>query len=220
MKNVLIAAVVSVILSGQAFATDTPPVEPSPPVTKVNNANANKNLNNNVNSNRTVNNNDSSAKAVSDSRSNAESDATVISDVNVGGDNHYQVRQAPSVAQGSFAIQGCGAAGNAGGSNTHGSAFMGFGFTPAECYAFLLAQSYQAVGERKAACEILNSTKTAQRAAKRGVKLPDCNAIREVIVVEFQKVDPPKDVMPPAYTYSREEIDAKINRAFKKGVSK
>lgn len=112
---------------------------------------------------------------------NGNSDNEQSTDVSVEGDTYQQVRQAPSIAQGSFAIQGCGAAGNVGGTNSHGAAFLGLGFTPAECYAFLLAQAYQAVGETQTACEVLNSTKAAKRAEKRGVKLADCTP---VVVVE------------------------------------
>lgn len=116
---------------------------------------------------------------------NGNSDNTQATDVNVEGDTYEQVRQAPAVAQGSFAIQGCGAAGNVGGSNTHGAAFLGVGFTPAECYAFLLAQSYQAVGQTEAACLVLNSTKAARRAAKRGVALPSCAPGEPLLTTRF-----------------------------------
>lgn len=95
---------------------------------------------------------------------------------------YRQVRQAPSIGQGSFAISGCGVAGNIGGSNTSGAAFLGLGWTPAQCYDFMLAQAYQAVGETKAACEVLNKSKAGQRAARRGIKLPDCEP--QYVVVE------------------------------------
>lgn len=85
-------------------------------------------------------------------------------------------RQAPAVGQGSFAIQGCGVGGNAGGSNTNGAAFLGITFTPAQCYDFMLAQAYQAAGAYRAACEVLNTSKAGRRAKKRGVELPVCYA--------------------------------------------
>jgi hypothetical protein len=84
-------------------------------------------------------------------------------------------RQAPSVAQGSIAIAGCGAGGNAGGSNTGGAAFLGFSWVTPECHGWTLAQTYAAIGDVKAACEVANSQKAARRAAKRGATLPDCN---------------------------------------------
>jgi len=99
--------------------------------------------------------------------------------------NTEAVRQAPSVGQGSFAIVGCGAAGNAGGSNSHGSAFLGFGFTPAECYKYMTAASYQAIGEYDTACLILNTTKAAKRAAKDGVVLPNCKRPAPVVETEY-----------------------------------
>lgn len=83
-------------------------------------------------------------------------------------------RSAPAAVQGSIAISGCSVGGNAGGSNVGGAGFLGLAFTPPECYAFALAQAYQAVGEQKTACLVLNSTNAAKRAVKRGVTLPSC----------------------------------------------
>lgn len=84
-------------------------------------------------------------------------------------------RQAPAVAQGSIALAGCGAGGNAGGSNTHGAAFLGLAWVTRECHGWTLAQTYAALGYIKAACEVANSQKAARRAQKRGATLPDCN---------------------------------------------
>ena len=86
-----------------------------------------------------------------------------------------QPRQVPATAQGSFAIQGCGVAGNLGGANSHGAGFLGFGFTPSECYRFMLAQAYQAIGQSQTACEVLAHTDTAKAAVKDGLALPDCH---------------------------------------------
>lgn len=88
--------------------------------------------------------------------------------------NDYTPRQAPGVAQGSLAIVGCGAGVNGGGSNTHGSAFLGIAWTPADCMALQLAQAYQALGHERAACQVLNSTKAARRAQRRGLEPPAC----------------------------------------------
>lgn len=119
---------------------------------------------------------------------------------------YRQVRQAPSVGQGSFAISGCGVAGNVGGSNSGGAAFLGFGWTPAQCYDFMLAQAYQAVGETKAACEVLNNSKAGRRAKRRGVELPDCEP--QYIVVE---VPAEVDLSP----YATKEA---LNRAFERSL--
>lgn len=89
--------------------------------------------------------------------------------------NFSSPRQAPSIGQGSFAIQGCGVAGNAGGSQSSGAAFLGFAFTPQQCYDFMLAQAYASVGAERAACEVLNKSKAGRRAEKRGVVLPICS---------------------------------------------
>lgn len=102
--------------------------------------------------------------------------------------NVVEQSSAPSVSQGSFAIAGCALAGNAGGSKLSGSAFLGFAFTPKECYKYLTAQAYQAVGQYEAACQILNTTRTAKDAAKEGVKLPDC-VYQKPIVTEPSQTD-------------------------------
>jgi len=110
---------------------------------------------------------------------------------NVQNTVYEQVRQAPSVAQGSFAISGCGVAGNVGGSNSHGAAFLGVGFTTDECYLFIQAQAYQAVGQTKAACEVLNHTKAAERLVKKGMMLPLCEQPAPVVVTEKAPASPP-----------------------------
>ena len=108
--------------------------------------------------------------------------------------------QAPSIGQGSFAITGCSVAGNAGGSGPGWSGFLGFGFTPSQCYDFMLAQAYQAIGEKKAVCDILKNSKAGKRQAKRGITLPEClPPVQEVKTVVVEA--PPKTVyveVPPA----------------------
>jgi hypothetical protein len=80
---------------------------------------------------------------------------------------YRQVQQAPGIAQGGIAIQGCATGGNAGGSNTHGAAFLGIGFTPRECYRFMLAQAVAALGDPEGAMKILETTDTARDVLKR-----------------------------------------------------
>jgi len=124
--------------------------------------------------------------------------------------SYTEARQAPSVAQGSFAISGCSVGGNAGGSNIHGSAFLGFGWTPTECYKFMLAQAYQAIGEKKAVCDILRNTKVGKKIERDGVTLPEC---KEEVVIVATPVAPQVDLTPYA---TKEEL----NRAFKASQSK
>jgi hypothetical protein len=113
---------------------------------------------------------------------------------------YKEVQQAPSIGQGSFAITGCSIAGNAGGSGPGWSGFLGFGFTPSQCYDFMLAQAYQSIGEKKAVCDILKNSKAGKRQEKRGVVLPECVPVPpevKTVVVE----SPPKTVyveVPPA----------------------
>jgi hypothetical protein len=94
---------------------------------------------------------------------------------------YKEVRQAPAIGQGSFAISGCSVAGNAGASSPGGAGFLGFGWTPPQCYDFMLAQAYQSIGEKKAVCDILKNSKAGKRQAKRGITLPEC--LPEVVAV-------------------------------------
>ena len=120
----------------------------------------------------------------------------------------YGVRQAPSVGEGTIIISGCAVSGNAGGSNTHGSAFLGIGFTTSECYAFILAQAYQAVGEKQTACQILNTTNAAARAVKRGITLPACFPPPPIVVNQ------PVPVVPG--TYTKEQVDQIVRKIVSK----
>ena len=155
----------------------------------------------------------SSAAAFSDSRSDSHS--------NSGGNtlsvNEQHVRNAPALGQGSFAIVGCPVAGNAGGSNTNGAAFLGIAFTPAQCYDFMLAQSYQALGAYAAACEVLNTSRAGKRAAKRGVALPVCAPPVPVAPVT------PAPLLPAVITVEVKDdakCTEKVNRVFERCVSK
>lgn len=120
------------------------------------------------------------------------------------------VRQAPSVAQGSFAIAGCAAAGNAGGSNKNGSAFLGFGFTSSECYLYLTAQAYAALGQTETACAIVNQTRAAKRLVKQGIKLPPCR-------YEVPAPLPAADLSKYA---TKEDVSEAVTRAFKSAQKK
>ncbi len=122
-------------------------------------------------------------------------------------------KQAPALSQGSFAIQGCAVAGNAGGSGAGGAGFLGFGFTPEQCYDFMLAQAYASVGAHVAACEVLNASRAGQRAAKRGVKLPECSPPVPVS-------PPPPVVVNVAAASAASDCKAATDAAFKQCVAK
>lgn len=122
---------------------------------------------------------------------------------------YKEVQQAPAIGQGSFAINGCSVGGNAGGSWTGGAAFLGFGWTPEQCYDFMLAQAYQSLGEKKAACDILRNSKAGKRQEKRGVVLPGCEPEVKTVVVPV--------VAPDMSQYATKE---ELNRAFKKSFEK
>lgn len=101
-------------------------------------------------------------------------------------------RNAPSVGQGSLYIPQCGVAGNAGGSNTSGSAFLGFAFTPADCKLLLTAAAYQAIGMYDAACEMVNQVSVAKKywsSKKEGA--PSCETKKETVaLVPHEDFDP------------------------------
>jgi len=112
------------------------------------------------------------------------------------------------VGLGIIAPNGCGAGIQGGGSNTRGAMLAGFAWTTSECYAFILAQAYQAVGQLEAACELLNTTNAARRATARGFKLPVCVVqVREVTKVVTQMV--------PG-TYTQEQVNAIVQKAVRK----
>jgi hypothetical protein len=114
------------------------------------------------------------ANATGGKATGGNSDANSNSGGNTLTVNENQVRQAPGLAQGSFAIVGCGFAANAGGSGAGGAGFLGLGFTPEQCYDFMLANAYCTAGATAACCEVLNTSKAGRRAASRGVRLPEC----------------------------------------------
>lgn len=110
-------------------------------------------------------------------------------------------RQAPSTAQGSLMIGACGAGGNAGGSNTGGSAFLGVTWTPADCKLLLAAAAYQALGMSDAACEMVNGIKAVKARWKAlGVAPPSCEAkpVPVAIVPPAPKTEPVVVYVTPA----------------------
>lgn len=107
-------------------------------------------------------------------------------------------REAANVVQpATMIIQGCQVQGQAGGSNTRAAGMLGIGFTPKNCYDYIQAQAYLAIGAKQAACEILNHTEAAQRAVKNGAVLPTCAPIAAVV---------------PAGTYSRDQVDEIVRK--------
>lgn len=96
--------------------------------------------------------------------------------------NSKYERNAPSVGQGSLYIPQCGAAGNAGGSNTHGSAFLGFAWTPDDCKLLLAAAAYQSLAMYDSACEMLNAVSVVKkRWVELDAKPPSCAVKQETI---------------------------------------
>lgn len=89
--------------------------------------------------------------------------------------NYTHERSAPSVAQGALYAGQCVAAGNAGGSNTGGSAFLGLAFTPYECHLARQAAAYEAAGDSVTACEIRRRSPSMLRLKKQtGFEPPPC----------------------------------------------
>lgn len=111
--------------------------------------------------------------------------------------NESHPRQAPGLAQGSFAIIGCGIAANAGGSGPGGGGFLGFGFTPEQCYDFMLANAYCTAGATQACCEVLNASKAGKRAKSRGVTLPVCSPPQQTPPAPTPEPQPPTIVIVP-----------------------
>lgn len=136
--------------------------------------NSNKVSGQNTSSNKNTSASTSSATNKASSSSAGGNASQGITTTTTDSGNVYYKQAANVVSPAAMVITGCQVAGQAGGSNTRASGMLGIEFTPSECYAFIQAQAYLAVGQAQAACEILNTTNAAQRALKRGAKLPSC----------------------------------------------
>lgn len=111
-------------------------------------------------------------------------------------------RQAPSVAQGSLMVGSCGSAGNGGGSNSRGAAFLGLAWTPADCKLLLAASAYQALGMYDSACEMVNGISVVRKRWEAlGVEPPSC------------EVTPPEPVAQPATTIVVQPADTAASEA-------
>ncbi len=149
MKSAVLPTIITLmaVLPTMAHATKQPPPPPAqeaPPTTVANGGYA-----------------DSYSQSASSSTSNSSSysvSENVASADNAGNSlsvTSIDTRQAPSIAQGGLYIGECGASGNAGGSRSSGSAFLGFAYTPKDCKYLLAARAYQSLGMVDAACEMI-----------------------------------------------------------------
>ena len=152
----------------------------------------------------------SASKSISGAAAGASSIAAQQQGTTVSNTSYTESRAAANtVGLGTQIIAGCGIAGEAGGSNSHGSAVLGIGFTTEECYAYIEAQALNAIGDRESACQVLHTTNAAKRAEKRlGHPLPACEPPAVTIVhdVEYR--------IPAGYV-SEEEVQARITEALK-----
>jgi hypothetical protein len=158
----------------------------------------------------------SRAVSRSDSSSNSESSArggNARADASNAGNTQSSVyaveRSAPPVGPGVIAPNGCGAGAQGGGSNTRGAMMAGFAWTTDECYAFILAQSFQAIGDRTSACEILLTTNAAKRAIKRGATFKQC--VTTVVTRE-----PVPELPATERMYTRAQVDTIVRKAVAK----
>ncbi|CAM6004383.1 unnamed protein product [Sphagnum balticum] len=101
----------------------------------------------------------------------------------------YSAANVPNLGLPTQIIAGCGVSGSAGGANTKGAAILGVGFTTDECYAYIEAQAFWAIGDRQAACEILHTTNSAKRSIARGAHLPSCEPVPPQVIHEIEYVN-------------------------------
>lgn len=135
-----------------------------------------------------------SATATSGDSSAEGGDASADNSLNLN-QTYKQVRQAPSVSQGSLVIGSCGAGGNGGGSNSHGAAFLGLSWTPKHCKLLLAAAAYQAMGMNDAACSMINGISSVQKRWKElGMEAPSCEVKPSPVVEAPPPVDMSKYV--------------------------
>lgn len=161
----------------------------------------------NVNKNSSKSSSLSNAKSASSSNavtgpstSSATNGGNTLATSNVNSGN--LIEAAGVVQPATMIIQGCQVQGQAGGSNTRAAGMLGIGFTPKNCYDYMQAQAYLAIGATQAACEILNHTEAAARAVKAGAKLPDCTPAVSITVAA---------AVPQPYV-TQEEFQAVIKR--------
>lgn len=109
------------------------------------------------------------ATADADANANAEASAAATATASSGGNtlSVVQVRQAPALAQGGLYLAGCGFAGNAGGSQASGAAFLGLQFITPGCHDLMQIQNEAAFGNVKTACELNRLTRQGQRNLQR-----------------------------------------------------
>lgn len=162
--------------------------------------------NSNVNKNASASKSSSlsTAKSVSNSAASAINGGNTLATSTVNSGNYTEA--AAVVQPAMMIIQGCQVQGQAGGSNTRAAGMLGIGFTPKNCYDYMQAQAYLAIGATQAACEILNHTEAAARAVKAGAKLPDCTPAVSVTIAA---------VAPQPYV-TQEELQAVIKRGLVK----
>jgi hypothetical protein len=101
----------------------------------------------------------------------------------------YVAANVPNLGLPTQIIAGCGVSGSVGGANTKGAAILGVGFTTDECYAYIEAQAFWAIGDRQAACEVLHTTNSAKRSIARGAHLPSCEPVPPQVIHEIEYVN-------------------------------
>lgn len=130
------------------------------------------------------------ARSQNDNRSNASGNAT---SVNVGGDVYEAKRNAPGIVGGSvFPTATCKAGFGIGGSGPAGGGLLNIATTDRECQVIVLAQNFDAYGERETACKLLLTTKTWARAIKKNPALAEiaCKAKPAPVAVPHAELAP------------------------------
>lgn len=119
---------------------------------------------------------------------------------------NYNYRESANAVQLATMIgQACGFGLQAGGSKTTGSAIFGIEITPEFCRDMIMASYEHSVGRVQAGCEIVQSTKEAQRVEKRlGHALPGCDAPPVTIIVQTPG------------TYTTEQVTEIVKKAVRK----
>lgn len=157
----------------------------------------------------------SQTQTASSSTTNANT-VSAASDSSSGGNTQQTSfrapQNAPAVATAPAPIVGCGASASGGGSNTGGAAVLGFAWTTRECQGWTLASAYAALGDRVTACRVLNAQNTARRARKRGVTLPDCDALLIPPADTVRLIDTPPDLSSYARKEELREVADRITR--------
>lgn len=132
-------------------------------------------------------------------------------------------RQVPAIVQMAGMVVDCGSSVGANGAGVNGAGALGMSWTTGDCYALRSGVNFAAIGEYEAACVLWKDVN--RTAFKRQKYQPDCVVIAARLFEESKRAREMSTVtqtVPVDLSKypTREEMDEKLDRRFKKSVAK